>query len=132
MPPGRRPLYCRPMQSGPKREELDRIARTYALDRVGVSTMLELAHARPTPAETREFVGTCLRYGGALSLASSVVFFVAANWSRFAVFGRFALLETLLLITAAVALYKPPPRFLGRAALFLSFIVTGALLALVG
>ena len=37
-----------------------------------------------------------LRIGGILSLAAGLVFFVAANWSEFAVFGRFALLELVL------------------------------------
>jgi len=60
------------------------------------------------------------------------VFFVAANWSEIAVFGRFALLELLLVACAVVALLKPPPATLGRTALFLGFITTGALLALFG
>ena len=44
-----------------------------------------------------DFLGACLRIAGVLSLAAGVVFFVAANWSEIAVFGRFALLELLLL-----------------------------------
>jgi uncharacterized membrane protein len=70
--------------------------------------------------------------GGLLSLAAGVVFFVAANWSAIAVFGRFALLEILLLACVAISLFRPPPSGLGRGALFLAFVVTGALLALFG
>ena len=39
---------------------------------------------------------TCLRIAGVLSLAAGLVFFVAANWSEIAVFGRFALIELVL------------------------------------
>jgi uncharacterized membrane protein len=114
------------------RHELDRIAEACTLDDTGVEQMLETAGARPTRAESRDFLARCARYGGLLSLAAGVVFFVAANWSRLAVFGRFALLELVLVGLVAVALYKPPPRILGRSAAFLAFIVTGALLALFG
>lgn len=72
------------------------------------------------------------RVGGIVSLAAAVVFFVAANWSEIAVFGRFALLELVLLASAVVAFLRPPPSGVGRAALFMAFIVTGALLALFG
>ena len=67
-----------------------------------------------------------------LSIGASIVFFVAANWSEIPVFGRFALLEILLAIFVAIGLFKPPPRFLGRAAMLLAFTTTGALLALFG
>jgi uncharacterized membrane protein len=120
------------MPGTPKREELDRLAAFYSLSADGTQRMLDLAGARPTRAEGLGFVARCLRYGGVLSLASAVVFFVAANWSRFAVFGRFALLEVLVLALATVAFIRPPPAFPGRAALFLAFISTGALLALFG
>ena len=120
------------MSSRLQRHELDRVAEAYSLDQAGVDEMLEVAGARPTRAASLDFLARCARYGGVLSLAAGVVFFVAANWSRIAVFGRFALLELLLVALVAVALYKPPPRFLGRSATFLAFIVTGALLALFG
>lgn len=120
------------MPSRLHRHELDRIAEAASLDEIGVGQMLDLADARPAPAARREFLERCARYGGVLSLAAGVVFFVAANWSRIAVFGRFALLEGLLVALVAVSLYKPPPRFVGRSAVFLAFIATGALLALFG
>jgi uncharacterized membrane protein len=111
---------------------LDEIAGHYSLDSQGVDTLLELADARPAPGASQQFLARMMRIGGVLSLAAGVVFYVAANWSRIAVFGRFALLELLLVACAAVALLRPPPTNTGRAALFLAFIVTGALLALFG
>ncbi|HEU4780747.1 MAG TPA: DUF2157 domain-containing protein [Steroidobacteraceae bacterium] len=120
------------MQPKVKRSELDALAEFHALDVRKVETMLELVDARPTRAEGLRFLGTCLRIAGVLSLAAGLVFFVAANWSRFAVFGRFALVELVLIACVAIAFVKPPPANLGRGAAFLAFIATGALLALFG
>jgi uncharacterized membrane protein len=120
------------VQTTPTRAELDRLARHYALDPRVSATLLDLAGARPGRTETLTFLGRVFRYAGVLSLGASIVFYVAANWSRIAVFGRFALLEALLVAFVALALFKPPPGFAGRAALLLAFITTGALVALFG
>ena len=120
------------MQPSLKRSELDGLAEFYSLDTQRTETLLELADARPSRAEGLRFLATCLRIGGILSLAAGVVFFVAANWSKLAVFGRFALIELVLVACAALAFVRPPPAFVGRGAAFLAFIATGALLALFG
>ncbi len=120
------------MQPKLKRSELDSLAEFHSLDATKVETLLELAGARPSRAEGLRFLGSCLRIAGVLSLAAGLVFFVAANWSKFAVFGRFALIELVLLACAVVAFVRPPPHFVGRSAAFLAFIAAGALLALVG
>ncbi|MES1263411.1 MAG: DUF2157 domain-containing protein, partial [Peristeroidobacter soli] len=97
-----------------------------------METVLDLADARPSRAEGTRFFANCLRIAGLLSLAAGIIFFVAANWSRVSVFGRFALIELVLIACAVLAWIKPPPAFLGRGAVFLAFIATGALLALFG
>ena len=94
--------------------------------------MFQLADARPSRAESLRFLSQCLRIAGVLSLAAGIVFFVAANWSRIAVFGRFALLEALFVACAGVAFVKPPPSCVGKSALFLAFIIAGTMLALFG
>jgi uncharacterized membrane protein len=130
---GRRQSYTAPrMQPKLKRSELDELAGHFALDESGVDTLLEVAGARPGREANLQFLARMLRLGGVLSLAAGLVFFVAANWSRFAVFGRFALVELLLVGGVIAALLRPPPAPLGRAALFLAFVATGALLALFG
>ena len=78
------------MQPHLKRGELDHLAKFYSLDQARIETLFELSGARPTRAEGLAFLGKLLRIGGIISLAASLVFFVAANWSRFAVFGRHA------------------------------------------
>jgi len=120
------------MQPKPSRAELDQIAGHYELGSAGVDAMFELAEARPGATATQRFLSAMLRIGGMLSLAAGLVFFVAANWSDIEVFGRFGLLELLLVACGVLALLKPPPTFAGRAALFLAFMTTGALLALFG
>ena len=120
------------MQPRLKRSELDGLAEFYSLEASRVETLLELAEARPSRAEGWHFLGACLRIAGVLSLAAGLVFFVAANWSRITVFGRFGLIELVLVACAALAFVKPPPDFVGRGAIFIAFISTGALLALFG
>ena len=120
------------MQPKLKRSELDGLAEFHSLTPTKVEALLDLANARPSRAEGLRFLGLCLRMAGILSLAAGLVFFVAANWARIAVFGRFALVELVLVICVAVAFVRPPPSFAGRGAIFLAFIATGALLALFG
>jgi hypothetical protein len=120
------------MQPRLKRSELDGLAEFYSLDVQRTQAMLDLAAARPSRAEGLRFLALCLRIAGVLSLAAGLVFFVAANWSRLSVFGRFALIEGVLLACVVIAFLKPPPSFVGRGAVFLAFIATGALLALFG
>ena len=120
------------MQPKLKRGELDHLAKFYSLDEARIETMFDITGARPTRAEGLSFLGACLMLSGLLSLAASVVFFVAANWSDIAIFGRFALLELVLVACGAIAFVRPPPSFAGRAALFMAFMTTGALLALFG
>jgi len=120
------------MQPKLKRSELDGLAEFYSLDVPRTETLLELAGARPSRTEGLRFLANFLRIGGVLSLAAGLVFFVAANWSEIAVFGRFALIQLVLVACVVVAWIKPPPQFIGRGAVFLAFIATGALLALFG
>lgn len=114
------------------RKVLDALAAHHGLTTDGVEGMLDLAGARPDRRELERFIVRLLRLAGVLSLAAGVVFFVAANWSVFPVFGRFALLQVVLVGAVGLALWRPPPQAAGRYALLLAFIVTGALFALYG
>ena len=114
------------------RNELDALAAHHRLDEDAVESMMTLAGARPTPLEMRAFGVRLLHLAGVLSLAAGVVFFVSANWSALTVAGRFVLVEALLVVTVGVALWRPAPHAVGRYALLMAFIVSGALLALFG
>ena len=114
------------------RYDLDALVAHHRLDAAAADQVLTLAQARPTRTELARFVSRMLQLAGALSLAAGVVFFIAANWDAFAIFGRFALIETLLIVALAIALWKPPPLGRGKFALLMAFILTGVLLALFG
>jgi uncharacterized membrane protein len=114
------------------RKELDELIEHYQLTAHQVERALALAHARPTAPETSRFAIRTLLLSGVLSLAAGIVFFIAANWSELRIVGRFVLTEALLLVTLMLALWQPPPRPLGRYALFGAFMLVGALLALFG
>lgn len=114
------------------RKELDAFVEHHGLSTPAVEAALELSNALPAAEEIERFAVRLLQVAGVLSLAAGIVFFVAANWEALAVLGRFALVEGVLAGSVAVALWKPPPHAVGRYAFLLAFIVTGALLALVG
>ena len=114
------------------RNELDAFADHYGLTEEGVASALALANARPSRPEVERLGVRALYLAGVLSVAAGVVFWVAANWGALGVFGRFALVQGVLLAAVAVALWRPPPHAVGRHALLLAFIVTGALFALFG
>ncbi len=115
-----------------KRKTLDAFAAHYGLSREGVLSALELAGARPSAADLLRFGVRLLYLAGILSCAAGVVFWVAANWSVIGVLGRFAMVQSVLVLAAGLALWRPPPRDLGRYTLLLAFITTGALFALFG
>jgi uncharacterized membrane protein len=114
------------------RKELDGLVAHYRLTPPQVERALALAHARPSPQETLNFATRALVLAGVLSLAAGVVFLIAANWSELRVFGRFVMVEALLLISLVLAFLRPPPHPIGRHALLGGFVLAGVLLALVG
>jgi uncharacterized membrane protein len=114
------------------RNELDALAAHHGLGVDAVGAMLDIADARPTPADLRRFAVRVLHLSGVLSVAAGVVFFVAANWNALAVFGRFALVQGVIVAAVAIALWRPAPHPVGRYALLLAFVVSGALFALFG
>ena len=68
------------------------------------------------PAPSQLFLARMTAIARLLSLAAGMVFFVAANWSKFAVFGRFALLEIAAVPARWSRCWKPPPRLRARRA----------------
>ena len=115
-----------------KRSTLDGFAIDQRLDERAIAAALALTGARPDANAWRAFGARLCRGAGIASLAAGLVFFVAANWQEYGVIGRFVLVEAALAACAGIALWRPPPSPVGRGALVLAIIVTGALLALFG
>lgn len=86
----------------------------------------------PDRAAWRAFAVRLSGGAGIASLGAGAIFFVAANWQRLDVFGRFALIEAALAACAAIAWWRPPPDRVGRYGLVLASLLAGALLALYG
>jgi uncharacterized membrane protein len=114
------------------RRDLDAFVAHHRLSSTAIDAALDIAAARPAASEFRQFAVRLLQLAGVLSLAAGAVFFVAANWKELGVAGRIALVESLLVVSIALAMWRPPPSSLGRYALLMAFIATGALLALFG
>jgi uncharacterized membrane protein len=114
------------------RKELDAFVQQHALSPAATTAAFELVEARPNAAEAARFYWRLLFLSGVLSLGAGLVFFIAANWEVLAVLGRFALVQAVFVAAITVALWRPPPHAIGRAALLFAFIAAGALLALFG
>src|SRR5687768_5952174 len=108
------------------RRDLDAFVAHYRLPAATADIVLDLAAARPTPAELRTFVAKVSQLAGVLSLAAGLVFFIAANWGDIGVAGRFVLVQGVVVTSVALALWKPAPQPLGRYSLLTAFIATGA------
>jgi hypothetical protein len=114
------------------RTELDAFAARHRLPADAIAAALALTRNRPDAADWRAFGLRLLNGLGLLGLAAGAIFFVAANWQDYGVFGRFAILEAALVASVGVALWRPPPARTGQSALMLATLLTGALLALFG
>ena len=93
---------------------------------------LEVAGVLPTAGAWRRFLDRLSLWLGAAALGAALIFFVAANWSAIGVWGKFALVEALVVAAVAAYVWRGPDRASGKAALLAASLALGALLALVG
>lgn len=114
------------------RRRLAELAAAAKLDAEASRALLAQAGAAPSAAAWQRAIRGFAIVGGALSLGFGVVFLIAANWSALGAEGRLWLVQGLFCLAIGVALYQPPPALIGRAALLLAFIGTGAMFALFG
>jgi len=114
------------------RTALDAFSARHALAPPAIAAALRLSGAQPDRPQWHAFAATLLHAAGLGAIGAGVLFFVAANWQDYGVFGRFALLQGALLACVALACWRTPPAPIGQAALILATLLTGALLALFG
>ena len=93
---------------------------------------LRAAGIYPSPDGWAHFVDRMLLGLGLALLLSGVVTFFAANWSEIGRFGRFLLVDALLLMALASVWRLGLESLAGRAALFAAAVFVGVLLALIG
>jgi len=86
----------------------------------------------PSAADWRAFMDRLLLIVGAVFLVAGIVFFFAFNWADLHKFARFALLESVVVLTAALALWLRLDSWGGRVALAASAVLLGVTLGVVG
>lgn len=102
------------------------------MDPAACERLLAIAEARPSIDEWRRALIDFARVGGTLAIGAGAIFFIAANWSALAPGGRIALFQGLFALCVGLALWRPAPEFIGRAALLLALLGVGGLFALFG
>lgn len=86
----------------------------------------------PAPAQWAAFLDRVALWLGVALCAAGAICFVAANWDALGKFAKLAGLQALLAAMVVAALRAGLQRPLGRALLWLSMLLLGGLLALVG
>lgn len=97
-----------------------------------VRRALALTGVTPDGPAWRKFASALTLWMGAVFLTASAGFFIAYNWQALGRFGKFALVETLLVVAVATAAIAGLDRAAGKAALLAAALLTGTLLALIG
>lgn len=103
-----------------------------AIDAARGEEALHIAGILPTTAEWRQFLDRLLLFSGVVALAVAVIFFFAYNWEGMGRFGKFGLVEGLLVASLAAYWKLGAERLAGKAMLLLATLLLGALLALFG
>ncbi len=114
------------------KDEIDRLVEDDILPPHRVKEALEVTQVIPKNQQIVAFIDKLLLIFGSLGIGSGVVFFVAANWDKIDKFGKFILLELLLVTSISLYVYFKDKDIISTALLSFASLVVGALLALVG
>lgn len=106
--------------------------RSGAIPAERLSDALQHAGAYPVPRDWRRFVDLILLALGVLLLLAGVVFFIAYNWQAIGRFGKFALVQVLVLAALALVWRNGLESPGGKGALGAAVVLVGVLLALIG
>lgn len=97
-----------------------------------IQPALRVSGITPGARRWRQFLDKLMLGLGSLCLGCSVVFFVAYNWNALGHYAQFALVQVLMVISVLFYWRLGPDRLVAKAALTVSAILLGALLALFG
>ncbi len=114
------------------KDEIDRLVEDDILPSNRVKEALEATQTVPKDQQIITFIDKLLLIFGSLGIGSGVVFFVAANWDKIGKFGKFILLELLLVASVSLYVYFKDKDIVSTALLSFASLIVGALLALVG
>jgi uncharacterized membrane protein len=115
-----------------RREGLTQLVEHQYIQKTNVASAVILSKLYPTQSQWHELIYTLLFWLGIAASASSVIFFVAANWQYMGHLGKFALVE-MFIVAATLGYWK----FIDKEAIQKGFLLfamlsVGALMALFG
>ena len=93
---------------------------------------MKLSGVFPGAKDWERFIGQLLLWLGALSVSVGIVFFIAFNWDALGKFGKFSLIEGLLILSILPLARVDLHTRIGQLSLLGASIIVGALLALFG
>lgn len=117
--------------SSPRQQIIELIEQD-ALPAEKIPQALTATGVRPDYASWRRCIDLLLLWLGALSLAFASLFFIAYNWEEMGRFAKFGMVEALMVLAVAAYCKLGEDKVAAKAALFMSSIFLGVLLALYG
>jgi uncharacterized membrane protein len=97
-----------------------------------INEALNCTQVSPTINNWVKFIDRLLLCLGALSLAFSVLFFIAYNWDDWGRFGKFALIESLIVATILLYWFSKKESLQAQLSLLVSSLMVGVLMAFFG
>ena len=97
-----------------------------------INDALYCTQVYPTINNWVKFIDRLLLCLGALSLAFSVLFFIAYNWDDWGRFGKFTLIESLLAVTIFLYWRSPKETLKAQMSLLVGCLMVGVLMAFFG
>ncbi len=97
-----------------------------------VDDALALLKIRPDGLAWSKFVDFVLLCLGGLSLAFSLLFFIAYNWAEIGRFTKFGLVEVSIVVSVLVFVMQKKDAVVGKVALLVACVLLGVLMALFG
>jgi len=97
-----------------------------------INEALYCTHVSPNISSWFKFIDRLLFCLGILSLTFSVLFFIAYNWNDWGRFGKFTLIESLLIITTLLYVYVKKDHLKAQISLLVSSLMVGILMAFFG
>ncbi len=114
------------------RNQIIQWAESIQFEPENINQIIHIAEAEPKPTDWINFLKTSLLWSAMLSICCGVIFFFAYNWQDISRFTKFALVETVMLVSTLAYIRIASTKMLTSATLMAMSLLTGALLALVG
>jgi len=102
------------------------------IDRNDLNQAIKLTDAEPNATEWLDFLKAVFLWMGMISLCCGVIFYFAYNWQDMSRFTKFALIESVMLLSTFAYIRFAKTKLITSVTLMGMTLFTGALLALVG